>query len=58
MECESLLVYDLRNAYETIFSKIQFGHEWAEEGADYEYYASHGQFLQHLQFGGRRGAGC
>ncbi len=54
MECESLLVYDLRNAYPTMFSKVPFGHPWAEEGAAHEYYASHRQFLQHLQFGGPR----
>src|SRR5271169_4470916 len=51
MECESLLVYDLRNAYPTFFSKVPFGFGWAEEGADDEYYASHRRFLQHLQFG-------
>ena len=55
MECESLLVYDLRNAYPTFFSKVPFGFGWAEEGADDEYYASHRRFLQHLQFGGPRG---
>lgn len=54
MECESLLVYDLRNAYPTMFSKVPYGHPWAEEGASHEYYASHRQFLQHLQFGGPR----
>jgi Sulfotransferase family len=54
MECESLLVYDLRNAYPTMFSKVPFGHPWAEEQSDEEYYASHQDFLQHLQFGGPR----
>ncbi len=54
MECESLLVYDLRNAYPTMFSKVPYGPVWAEEGADHEYYASHRRFLQHLQFGGPR----
>lgn len=54
MECESLLVCDLRNAYPAIFSKAPFGHPWADEGADHEYYASHRAFLQHLQFGGPR----
>jgi hypothetical protein len=54
MECESLLVYDLRNAYPTIFSKVPFGSGWAEAGSGQEYYASHRRFLQHLQFGGPR----
>ena len=54
MECESLLVYDLRNAYPTIFSKVPYGTPWAEEGSGPEYYASHRQLLQHLQFGGPR----
>jgi hypothetical protein len=54
MECESLLVYDLRNAYPTIFSKVPFGFGWAEAGSGQEYYASHRRFLQHLQFGGPR----
>ena len=54
MECESLLVYDLRNAYPTIFSKVPFGYPWADEGTDEEYYAAHRQLLQHLQFGGPR----
>jgi hypothetical protein len=54
MECESLLLYDLRNAYPTFFSKVPFGRPWAEEGTDSEYYASHRRLLQHLQFGGPR----
>jgi len=54
MECESLLVYDLRNAYPTIFSKVPYGPTWTEEGSGPEYYASHRQLLQHLQFGGPR----
>jgi hypothetical protein len=54
MECESLLVYDLRNAYPTIFSKVPFGFGWAQASSDEEYYASHRRFLQHLQFGGPR----
>lgn len=52
MECESLLVYDLRNAYPTVFSKVPFGHPWAAPGTDQDYYAAHRDFLQHLQFGG------
>ena len=32
MECESLLIYDLRNAYPTMFSKVPFGYPWAAEG--------------------------
>jgi Sulfotransferase family len=54
MECESLLVYDLRNAYPTMFSKVPFGHPWAAAGTDQEYYAAHRDLLQHLQFGGPR----
>ena len=54
MECESLLIYDLRNAYPTMFSKVPFGYPWAAEGTDEQYYASHRQLLQHLQFGGPR----
>jgi Sulfotransferase family len=54
MECESLLVYDLRNAYPAIFSKVPFGYPWAAEGTDSDYYAVHREFLQHLQFGGPR----
>lgn len=54
MECESLLVYDLRNAYPTIFTKVPYGLPWAEAGDDATYYDSHRRFLQHLQFGGTR----
>ena len=54
MECESLVVYDLRNAYPTTFSKVPYGHPWAEEGTDDEYYAAHRLLLQHLQFGAPR----
>ena len=54
MECESLLVYDLRNAYPTMFSKVPYGPPWAAEGTADEYYASHRQLLQHLQFGAAR----
>ena len=54
MECESLLVYDLRNAYPTMFSKVPYGQPWATAGTDDEYYAAHRGFLQHLQFGGPR----
>jgi hypothetical protein len=54
MECESLLVYDLRNPYPTMFSKVPYGHPWTTEGTGAEYYASHRQVLQHLQFGGPR----
>lgn len=53
MECESLLVYDLRNAYPTFFSQVPFGAPWASEGSGHEYYASHRRLLQHLQFGAR-----
>jgi len=52
MECESLLVYDLRNAYPAMFSKVPYGHPWAAGGSDQDYYAAHRDVLQHLQFGG------
>ena len=54
MECESLLVYDLRNAYPAMFSKVPYGQPWAAAGTGDEYYAAHRGFLQHLQFGGPR----
>ncbi len=54
MECESLLVYDLRNPYPTFFSKVPYGQPWAAAGTDDEYYAAHRRLLQHLQFGGPR----
>jgi hypothetical protein len=33
---------------------VPFGHPWADEGTDEQYYAAHRQLLQHLQFGGPR----
>ena len=54
MECESLLVYDLRNPYPTFFGKVPYGQPWAAAGTDGEYYAAHRLLLQHLQFRGPR----
>jgi hypothetical protein len=54
MECESLLVYDLRNAYPAIFTKVPFGQPWADDGDGQQYYMAHRTLLQHLQFGGPR----
>jgi hypothetical protein len=54
MECESLLVYDLRSAYPTLFGKVPYGQPWTAEGTDEQHYATHRQLLQHLQFGAPR----
>lgn len=51
MECEALLIYDLRNAYPSFFTKVPFGYHWADPGDGLRYYASHRAMLQQLQFG-------
>lgn len=52
MECESLMVYDLRSAYPMQFSKVPFAVAWANIGDERATYRAHHTALQHLQYGG------
>jgi hypothetical protein len=51
MECESFLVYDLRNHYPIQLSKIPFGKPWVVGGDETERFQFHRGFLQQLQYG-------
>ena len=51
MECEALMVYDLRNAYPMLLSKVPFFTPWADNSDPSASYRAHHELLQHLQFG-------
>jgi Sulfotransferase family len=51
MECESFLVYDLRNHYPIQLSKIPFGRPWVVGGDEIGRFRFHRWFLQQLQYG-------
>ena len=51
MECESFLVYDLRNHYPIQLSKIPYGRPWVAAGDETGRFRFHRWFLQQLQYG-------
>ena len=51
MECEALMVHDLRNAYPMLLSKVPFFTPWADNSDPVASYRAHHALLQHLQYG-------
>jgi hypothetical protein len=51
MECEALMVHDLRNAYPMLLSKVPFFTPWADNSDPVASYGAHHSLLQHLQYG-------
>jgi hypothetical protein len=51
MECEALMVHDLRNAYPMLLSKVPFFTPWADNSDPIASYRAHHALLQHLQYG-------
>lgn len=52
LECEALMVHDLRNAYPMFLSRVPFFTPWADDSDDAAAYRAHHAVLQHLQYGG------